>query len=68
MANVLPVTTPAAAAAEPSLEKFKDWMDPPSTTEKFESSIEEFKQKLQDAQEALIILQDQLEKSKRNNK
>ena len=34
--------------------------------ENFESSIEEFKAKLAAAQDALIVLQDQMERSKRN--
>ena len=47
------------------LERLKGWMDERDAQENFESSIEEFKAKLAAAQDALIVLQDQLEQSKR---
>ena len=47
------------------LERLKGWMDERDAQENFESSIEEFKAKLAAAQDALIVLQDQLEESKR---
>jgi len=51
------------------LERLKGWMDGERDVEEnFESSIEEFKAKLAAAQDALIVLQDQLEQSKRNKK
>jgi LysM repeat protein len=51
------------------LERLKGWMDGERDKEdNFESSIEEFKAKLAAAQDALIVLQDQLEQSKRNKK
>jgi hypothetical protein len=51
------------------LERLKGWMDGERDKEEnFESSIEEFKAKLAAAQDALIVLQDQLEQSKRNKK
>ena len=42
-------------------------MDERDAQENFESSIEEFKAKLAAAQDALIVLQDQLEQSKPNS-
>ena len=47
------------------LELLKGWMDERDAQENFESSIEEFKAKLAAAQDALIVLQDHLEQSKR---
>ena len=63
---------PAAVEVAPSssspapLERLKGWMDERDMEENFESSIEEFKAKLAAAQDALIVLQDQMEQSKRN--
>ena len=56
---------PSSSSPAP-LERLKGWMDERDMEENFESSIEEFKAKLAAAQDALIVLQDQMERSKRN--
>ena len=57
---------PSSSSSPAPLERLKGWMDERDMEENFESSIEEFKAKLAAAQDALIVLQDQMERSKRN--
>ena len=65
--TIQPAAVEVAPSSSPApLERLKGWMDERDMEENFESSIEEFKAKLAAAQDALIVLQDQMERSKRN--